>query len=129
MNTLKTVLRANAASCIIFALIFLLKPTEVAAFLGRDTPAPDAVLLVLGVVLMANGFHLLWASVKPLPSKLLVLYFSIGDFIWVFVSISLVILGIWITTESGAAASILVAMMITAFGVLQIAKRKEIGNC
>ena len=129
MITLKTVMRANAASCIIFALIFLLKPTEAATYLGRDTPAPETVLQVLGVVLMANGFHLLWASLKPLPSKLLVLYFSIGDFIWFLASISLVILGVWITTESGAAASILVAIMVAAFGVLQIANRKKLDDC
>jgi hypothetical protein len=125
MITLKKVMRTNAASCIIFALIFLLKPNEAATFLGRDTPAPEIVLLALGLVLMANGVHLLWASLKPLPSKFLVLYFSIGDFIWVFISISLAVLGIWITTETGTAASIVVAMMVATLGVLQIAKRKQ----
>jgi len=129
MITLKTVMRANATSCIIFALTFLLIPAEVATFLGRDTPVPETVLLALGIVLIANGFHLLWASFKPLPSKLLILYFSIGDFIWFFASTSLVILGIWITTESGATISILVAMMVAAFGVLQIVKRIKMSNC
>ena len=129
MITLKTVLRANAASCIIFALTFLLQPTQVATFLGHDTPAPETVLLVLGVVLMVNGFHLLWASLKPQPSKFLILYFSIGDFIWFFASTSLVILGVWITTESGVTASILVATMVAVFGALQIAERKKMGNC
>lgn len=129
MITLKTILRVNSVSCIIFSLIFLMKPTEVATFLERDTPAPEAVLLILGVILLANGLHLLWASVKPLPSKSLVLYFSIGDFIWAFASISLVMLNIWITTELGITASILVAMMVAAFGVLQMTKRKEMGNC
>jgi len=129
MITLKTILRVNAASCIIFSLIFLMKSTEVATFLERDTPAPEAVLLILGVILLANGLHLLWASVKPLPSKSLVLYFSIGDFIWAFASISLVMLNIWITTELGITASILVAIMVAAFGVLQMTKRKEMDNC
>lgn len=124
MITLKTVLRANAANCIIFALIFLLKPMEVAIFLGGDTPAPEIALLVLGAILITNGFHLLWASIQSLPNKYLVLYFAIGDFIWVLVSISLVILGIWITTVSGTVASILIAMMVATFGFLQIAKIK-----
>jgi len=106
-----------------------MKSTEVATFLERDTPAPEAVLLILGVILLANGLHLLWASVKPLPSKSLVLYFSIGDFIWAFASISLVMLNIWITTELGITASILVAIMVAAFGVLQMTKRKEMDNC
>jgi len=46
MITLKTILRVNAASCIIFSLIFLMNSTEVATFLERDTPAPEAVLMI-----------------------------------------------------------------------------------
>jgi len=129
MITLKKVIRLNAASCIIFALIFLIKPTKSAVFLGRETPAPDIVLLALGLGLLANGLHLLWASFQPLPSKTLVLYFSAGDFIWVFASLSLVALGVWITTASGISAALIVATMVAALGVLQIIKRKEMGKC
>jgi hypothetical protein len=127
--TLKVVLRANAASCIIFALIFLLKPTEVATFLGGDAAAQEVVLLILGAILLVNGLHLLWASVQSLPSKLLILYFSIGDFIWVFASISLVIQDLWITTAPGVTVSLFVATMIGAFGGLQMTKRKEMNYC
>lgn len=126
MITLKTVLRANAASCIIFALIFLLIPIEVATFLGQGKPAPEIALLVLGAVLITNGFHLLWTSFRSLPNKYLVLYFAMGDFIWVLASSILMILGIWITTGVGIVASILVAIMVGTFGILQIVKRKKL---
>jgi len=129
MITLKTVMRLNAASCIIFALTFLLKPTETAVFLGPETPAPEIVLLALGLGLLANGLHLLWASSTPLPSKAMVLYFSAGDFIWVLASLSLVGLGVWITAASGIAAALIVAMMVATLGVLQMTKRKQMGNC
>lgn len=129
MITLKSVLRANAVSCIIFAIIFLFMPSNVAIFLSQSSPAPDNVLIVLGGVLLVNGFHLLWASFKPLPSKLLVLYFSVGDLLWVLVTICLLILNIWITTWAGSAVSILVAVMILAFAVVQTSKRKKMASC
>jgi len=129
MITLKKVMRANAASCIIFSLVFLLIPAESAEFLGADKPAPDIVLLALGLGLLTNGLHLFWASFQPLPSKNLVLYFSAGDFIWVIASISLVLLGVWITTGAGIAAALIVATVVAALGVLQMITRKNMGHC
>ena len=128
MITLNNVMKANAASCIVFGLIFLLAPTTVSTFLSDEAPAPAIVLLVLGGALSINGLHLFWASLKSEPSTPLVLYFSIGDFIWVFASISLWLLGTWITSIQGVTASLLVAAMVAAFGILQIIKRKEIGG-
>jgi hypothetical protein len=77
---------------------------------------------------MLNGFHLLWAALQSMPNKLLILYFSIGDFIWVIASMTLLVLEVWITTESGATASILVAIMIAVFGALQAVKIKNMAN-
>ena len=124
MITLKTVLRMNATSCIIFAIIFLLMPTEVASFLGQNKAAPELLLLVLGLILLTNGPHILWVSWQLKPNKYLVLYFAVGDFIWVVASIILVSQGMWITTTLGIFISLLVAMMVGTFGVLQIMKNK-----
>ena len=129
MITLKTVMRANAASCIIFALIFLLNPAATAALLGGEIPAPDLVFLILGAVLMFNGLHLIWVSSNPMPNKLWVLYFSFGDFLWVIATAVLLILGIWITTGIGVIASMVVAIVVGTFGVLQMMKRKAMGCC
>ncbi|WP_293751664.1 hypothetical protein [uncultured Paraglaciecola sp.] len=124
MITLKTVLRMNATSCIIFAIIFLLMSTEVASFLGQNKAAPELLLLVLGLILLTNGLHILWVSWQLKPNKYLVLYFAVGDFIWVVASIILVSQGMWITTTLGIFISLLVAMMVGTFGVLQIMKNK-----
>lgn len=125
MIALKTVLKANAASCIIFGAIFLWIPANVAIFLAQNSPLPDRLLTIIGGALLANGLHLLWAYFKSTLSKLLILYFSIGDFIWVFATISLLILKIGITTDSGIIASILVAGLVGVFGLLQIAQLGE----
>jgi len=124
MITLKTVLRMNATSCIIFVIIFLLMSTEVASFLGQNKAAPELLLLVLGLILLTNGLHILWVSWQLKPNKYLVLYFAVGDFIWVVASIILVSQGMWITTTLGIFISLLVAMMVGTFGVLQIMKNK-----
>lgn len=126
MITLKNVLKANAASCIIFGLMFLWAPLEIALFLSNDAPAPELVLFLLGAVLVINGLHLLWASVQTSPNKLLVWYFSFGDLLWAIGTIVLLIGGIWITTVFGIIAAIVVGMTVSVLGVLQALKSKEL---
>lgn len=129
MLSLKNVMRANAISCLVFGVLFVLLPKLVAIFLGGSSPAPHLYILVLGIVLIVNGFHLLWASRAPLPQKNLVIYFSTGDFIWVIGSIGLVASGVWITTSGGVLATYVVAIMVGLFGILQLKSRKSmVGN-
>lgn len=128
MITLKNILKANAASCIIFGLLFVWAPIEIATYLGGEDPMPELVLLTLGAVLMINGAHLIWASLQEEPNKFLILYFSFGDFLWAIGSAVLLLLGLWITTTIGIIATILIAVMVTLFGVLQIIKRREMCN-
>jgi hypothetical protein len=119
----------NAASCVLFGSIFALLPVSVATFLGGGLPAPQLLLIILGVALIVNGFHLLQASSIELPKKELVLYFSAGDFLWVIASLCLVFSKIWITTSQGVLATLLVALMVGYFGILQMVKRKAMGDC
>lgn len=128
MVTLNNVMKVNAISCIVFGLIFLIIPSKVIIFLGADIQAPKAILLILGIGLTVNGLHLIWASLKPMPSKALVLYFSLGDFIWVLGSISLVLFGIWINTTAGVITTLVVSAMVGLFGILQMIRRKEMGS-
>lgn len=129
MITLKTVLRANAMSCIIFGFIFVLAPMAVAQFVGGNNSVPELALTVLGIILLVNGAHLVWASFKELPHKFLIMYFSIGDFLWAIMTVILVAFGLWITTLEGVIASLLIAVVVASLGVLQLFKRKKMGSC
>ncbi|WP_426370062.1 hypothetical protein [Pseudocolwellia sp. HL-MZ7] len=128
MFTLKNVLMANAISCIIFGLIFICLPIKVAVFLGGDTHFPELILQILGVVLVINGLHLIWASLQQTPNKWLILYFSFGDFLWAISSSFLLLMRLWITTMAGIITTILVALMVTVFGIMQIIKSREMCN-
>ena len=128
MFSLKTILRANAASCLVFGALFALLPSQVTIFLGGSSPAPDVLVLIIGIVLIVNGLHLTWASTIPLPRKELILYFSIGDFIWVIASIGLIITGLWITSVEGVLSTIAIAIMVGIFGILQMIYRKAMGE-
>ena len=128
MLSLKNAMRANATSCLAFGALFALRPSMVVNFLGGESPAPESYILVLGVLLIMNGLHLLWASRFPLPKKELILYFSIGDYIWVIGSGALIISEVWITTTAGVVLTCAVAAMVGFFGVLQMAKRKAMGT-
>lgn len=123
MLTLKSVMRLNAKSCLIFGLMFVLIPGQVTGFLAQENQAPPLVFIVLGIALFANAAHLVWAATKKVPGGLLVLYFSIGDFFWVLLTILLILTGWWITTPGGIAVSLVVAIMVGTFGFLQITKR------
>ncbi len=120
MVTLKTALRMNASTCLGFGLLFVIMPASVAGFLSQHQSADKLLLMVLGAGLMAQGCHLIWASMQTAPSKALILYFSFGDFAWVLASIFLMILGYWITTPLGMLYSSLVAAMVGALGLLQM---------
>jgi len=68
------------------------------------------------------------ASLKVMPSKHLVIYFSIGDYLWVLGTSYLLVVGIWITTPIGIAVTLLVSGMVGSFGLLQMIKQKEVEN-
>lgn len=129
MVSLKNVMRANAMSCLVFGGLFALQPGLVGSFLGGALPAPQSYILALGILLILNGLHLLWASRIPLPQKELILYFSAGDYLWVIGSIGLMVSGVWITTTGGVLVASAVAIMVGLFGVLQMKSRKAIGQC
>lgn len=129
MLSLQNVMGANAMSCLVFGVLFALQPNLVATFLGGESAAPQLYIMILGILLILNGLHLLWASKISLPKKALVLYFSVGDFIWVVASVALVILGVWITTNIGIIVTCVVATMVGLFGVLQMKARKAMGHC
>jgi hypothetical protein len=122
-------MKANAISCIGFGIIFYFFPVEVRNFLSIDKQAPSIVFTFLGIGLFINGLHLIWASFKLIPSKVLVLYFSIGDYIWVLSTSYLLLVGKWITTPMGIVVTLLVSGMVGTLGLLQMIKRKEMGSC
>jgi hypothetical protein len=125
---LKIVLRSNAASCLVFGLVFLLIPQPVAKFLSPYHPVPLLILMSVGVALIINGLHLIWASRQVAPSQTLILYFSIGDLLWVLGTAVLILNNIWITSVKGIIAAIAVSIGVGTFGVLQMLKRKIIVN-
>jgi len=126
MLSLHNVMRANAMSCMVFGGVFALLPGQVAVFLGGASPAPRVYILALGVMLIINGIHLVWASRRARPKKQLILYFSLGDFLWVIASGGLMLLGVWITSPAGVIATSAVAVMVGLFGILQLTGIKAV---
>ncbi len=124
MLTLATILRANAVSCLVFGLIFIITPTAVALFLDNNKPAPDGLILVLGAGLIINGIHLLWVSTRQKIPKSLVIYFSTGDYLWLAFTLILMLTGTWITTLPGIVSTSIVSTLVGLFGLLQQQKIK-----
>ena len=116
VKTLPTILRLNAASCLLFGLLFAFAPEWTSTLIGNSAPL---VLRVVGLGLILNGVHLLFAArrAKMLCPELL--YFVLGDFAWVIGTVVLLILGVGVTTAVGVAAAILVGMMVGSLGFMQ----------
>lgn len=125
MLSLKNVLRLNAASCLVFGVLFLLCSRGVALFLGGEAPAPADYIVILGAALILNGVHLIWTSTLRAPAKALILYFALGDFLWVAASLGLVWKALWITTFQGQMMTTLIAVMVGFFCTIQILKVRE----
>jgi hypothetical protein len=126
MFSLKNVMRSNSASCLIFGGLFALYPADVASFLSSSSPAPRMLIFMVGLILVANGLHLLWASHYRLQNLKLILYFSIGDFVWVISSVAFIFSGLWITSTEGILASTVVAVLVGLFGAFQMGARNNI---
>lgn len=127
MFTLKSILRLNALSCLCFGALFVLLPANVAGFLSMQ-PAPDKTLIFLGVILIVNGLHIVWVSAKPTPSKIEILYFSSGDFLWVIATVYFMFATDWIATQQGIIATIVTSLMVGLFGLLQVVKLNQAGK-
>lgn len=113
---LRNTLILNAASCIGFGLLFIFASPATNHFIGN--PLTWLTPLV-GMVLVFNGAHLIFASRRERPLCLEVLYFIGGDLLWVIGSILLVALGLIVTTPHGGITAILVALMVGSFAALQ----------
>jgi len=127
MDRLRLVLRLNAASCILFGLLFVVAPGSVATFLADRTIAPAAVVLVLGVALLANGGALLATARAQSPRRAMVRFFSVGDALWVVGTVILIACGVWIDRSAGIVAALAVAAFVGSAGWLQWAAVNEPG--
>lgn len=122
MFTLKNVLLANATSCIVFGILLVVYPQQTAYFLSTEQPAANIYILAIGIGLVLNGLHLVATALKQNPSRSIILQFAIGDFIWVAITILLILTGTWVTSYDGILYSLAIALMVGIFGVLQIIK-------
>lgn len=114
---LATVLRLNAASCLGFGLLFVVAPGGVAGILGSP---PVWLVAALGAGLLGNGV-LLWLSQargRP-PQRSEVLFFCLGDFAWVAMTVGLIGSGLWITNPVGQIAAGIVALVVGTMGGMQ----------
>lgn len=122
MFTLKHVLGANAASCLGFGFIFLLAPSAIATYLAQQNPAPEIIITAIGAGLIFHGLHLAWASLLKSPSSGLVLYFSVGDLLWVLATGLLIAKKVWISSPEGVATALLVSLLVGILGAFQYIK-------
>lgn len=111
-----TLLRANAASCLIFGALFVSAAGITADFLGDP---PVWLLRLLGAGLMLNGIALLIPAQWHTVPRVIVLAFSAGDAVWVVASLTLIGAGVWITAPAGIVTALLVAGFVGGVGWLQ----------
>ncbi|MGH1540609.1 MAG: hypothetical protein ACRBHB_09315 [Arenicella sp.] len=123
---MRTILRLNALSCIVFGVFFIAMPWVIADFLSANNPAPSWLVVILGVGLLANGAHLIWTSFQTTIARKWVRHFYTGDFIWVLATAVLIVSGLWITSLKGIVAAVLVAVFVGCIGVLQLKKSQEL---
>ena len=126
MRNLKGVLFLNALSCLGFGTYFFTTPTETSVFLAQ-TEEYATLLSWIGAGLFLNGLNLLWSIYKG-PRYKDVLFFVLGDFLWVIATIVLIALKMLIITSDGVLASIVISLMVGAFGALQFRSLKALKN-
>ncbi len=120
MNNINTTLKLNGLNCLLFGALFVFIPKSVITFLSDSQPAPEVVILALGVILNLYGLILLWIGKKEQPNPKMVLLIALGDLIWVLGTVILLAMKLWVTTINGLTAAGLVAILVGWFGWLQL---------
>ena len=117
-NKLRIALRMNAFSCLSFGFIFAIWSEETAIFLtGLDEFSTS--FLACGILLLWHGVHLIMGSLRKSMIKKEILYFCIGDFLWVVGTITCIALKYGITTKYGIIVSLVVATYVGTVGFVQ----------
>jgi hypothetical protein len=117
MNKLQKILLINSGSCLLFGVLFLIFPTQTSDFIGNSI---TWLVQLIGAALLFNGLHLIYASKRKNPICPEILYFILGDFLWVLGTLAFVLTGIVITSTQGIIVSLLIAVMVGFFGYMQV---------
>lgn len=117
MKRLRTVLFVNAVSCLAFGTLFVLAPQSVGSWLGST---PIGLLQIVGALLIANGAHLVFASMKGTLLPLEVLYFSAGDILWFIGCLALVGANVIVTSGASQVVSMFVSLGVLLLGLAQL---------
>lgn len=121
---LSIILRLNSLSCLIFGIIMTFYFNESLKYLG--TKEYQSLIFILGLVLLFNSVHLVFSSFRKKLIKGEILYFSLGDFIWVVLTFLLVTFTHVVTTQAGINIAIAVAIMVLVFSILQYKLASEL---
>ena len=116
-HQLRSTLRLNATTCVGFGALFALAPDSVGAFLDGFSPA---ILQWIGIGLIANGLHLGFASTRKSIGRGEMIYFILGDLLWVLGSFVLagLVPGV-IHSLPAISATLGIAMVVGCLAVLQ----------
>lgn len=122
---LKPTMYLNAITCAFFGGLFVIAGGSVAVFLGDP---PIGLVNALGAALLFNAAHLAFEARKVQPAKKIVMYFVMGDALWVAATGVLVFGGIYITSPQGIFAAMAVAALVGAFAVGQVLYASQARN-
>lgn len=122
MALLRTVIRLNAASCLLFGVLFTAWSAPVSRFLGGTS---TVVVVIAGVALLFNGGHLLTASLRRAIRPGEVCYFSTGDLLWVAMTLGIVASRSVLTTTASVVLSLVVAAFVGTLGIVQLGALPE----
>ena len=118
---LRRTLAANALFSALTGLALVLAHGTFAAWLGVADPR---ILLDLGVLLLAFGLHLFWASRRRI-AVVEALYFVVSDALWVAGTAVLLIGFPAALSAPGRGTALAVAAVVAGFAVLQTKGLRE----
>ena len=123
---LRSVLRLNSLSCLAFGACFVAFPRSVNIYLA-GTDLQHSLIAVLGSVLVLNGVHLFLASFRKNIQRFEIVWFSLGDWLWVLATLALLLLRVLLTTPWGIVTSLIVGFLVFSFGLLQLSLLRLLG--
>jgi len=100
----------------------VLNATSTADFLGVEY---EVVIVIGGVLSGVYGLHVLFSLFRHQNNSLELTYFAFCDAGWILATAALLLLG-FITTTKGIVVSLIIALMVTYFGVNYLFEARRI---
>ena len=116
MNNISTLFKLNGLIFLLLGALFVFLPLQTVTFLSSVNPAPEVMILSVGIGFNLLGLLSMWLGNQQNPNTKWLKFIAVIDFIWGIGWACLIGTNMWVTNINGMTTAGLIAIFIGWFG-------------